>query len=104
MTTKNIATILLMLGIVRTNSANVSLLNNFEIVATSLIALLIFKEMISYSLWFAIFMVTIASAILSFEGAGALTLNEGSLFVLGACISFLGKAYRQASGYWQSFS
>ena len=58
MTTKNIATILLMLGIVRTNSANVSLLNNFEIVATSLIALLIFKEMISYSLWFAIFMVT----------------------------------------------
>ena len=88
MKTKNIATILLML----------------EIVDTSLIALLIFKEMISYSLWFAIFMVTIASAILSFEGAGALTLNEGSLFVLGACICFLGKAYRQASGYSQSFS
>ena len=81
-----IAPILLMFGIARTNSANVSLLNNFEIVATSLIALLIFKEVISSRLWFAIFMVTIASAILSFEGAGALTLNEGSLFVLGACI------------------
>ncbi|MBD5452941.1 MAG: DMT family transporter [Lachnospiraceae bacterium] len=81
-----IAPILLMLGIARTNSANVSLLNNFEIVATSLIALLIFKEAISSRLWFAIFMVTIASVILSFEGAGALTLNEGSLFVLGACI------------------
>lgn len=35
-------------------SANVSLLNNFEIVATSLIALLIFKEAISRRLWLAI--------------------------------------------------
>ncbi len=41
------APILLMLGIARTNSANVSLLNNFEIVATSIIALFIFKEVIS---------------------------------------------------------
>ena len=35
------APILLMLGIAKTNSANVSLLNNFEIVATSLIALVV---------------------------------------------------------------
>ena len=81
-----IAPILLMLGIARTNSANVSLLNNFEIVATSLIALVIFKEVISSKLWLAIAMVTLASTILSFEGAGAFTFNEGSLFVLGACI------------------
>lgn len=81
-----IAPILLMFGIARTNSANVSLLNNFEIVATSIIALVIFKEVISPRLWLAILMVTIASAILSFEGAGAFTLNEGALFVLGACI------------------
>ncbi len=81
-----IAPILLMLGISRTNSANVSLLNNFEIVATSIIALVIFKEMISKKLWLAIFMVTIASIILSFEGMDAFALNEGSLFVLGACI------------------
>ena len=59
-----IAPILLMLGITRTNSANVSLLNNFEIVATSLIALIIFKEVISRKLWFAIVLVTIASIIL----------------------------------------
>lgn len=81
-----LAPILLMFGIARTNSANVSLLNNFEIVATSIIALVIFKEVVSPRLWLAILMVTIASAILSFEGAGAFTLNEGSLFVLGACI------------------
>lgn len=81
-----IAPILLMCGIARTNSANVSLLNNFEIVATSMIALMIFKEVISHRLWLAIFMVTVASLILSFEGKGAFALNEGSLFVLGAGI------------------
>lgn len=81
-----IAPILLMLGIARTNSANVSLLNNFEIVATSIIALVIFKEVISRKLWFAIVMVTLASIVLSFEGAGSFTFNQGSLFVLGACL------------------
>ena len=81
-----IAPILLMMGIANTNSANVSLLNNFEIVATSLIALIIFKEVISRKLWIAIGLVVVASAILSFEGVGAFSLNKGSLYVLGACI------------------
>ena len=80
------APILLMLGITRTNSANVSLLNNFEIVATSLIALLIFKEHISRRLWLAIGLVTLASMILGFEGSGSLTFDVGSLFVLCACL------------------
>lgn len=80
------APILLMLGISRTNSANVSLLNNFEIVATSFIAFVIFKEVISKKLGIAILLVTIASVILSFEGGSAFVLNEGSLFVLGACV------------------
>ena len=81
-----LAPILLMLGIARTNSANVSLLNNFEIVATSIIALVVFKEVISKKLWFAIFLVTIASIVLTFEGQGSFVFNQGSLFVLGACL------------------
>ncbi len=80
------APILLMLGITMTGSANVSLLNNFEIVATSVIALVIFKEVISRRLWLAIALVTVASIILTFEGEGALVFNKGSLFVLGACL------------------
>ncbi|MBQ4615925.1 MAG: EamA family transporter [Mailhella sp.] len=80
------APILLMLGIAGTNSANVSLLNNFEIVATSLIALVLFKEVISRRLWTAILLVTCASAILTFEGADAFVFNAGSIFVLGACL------------------
>lgn len=81
-----LAPILLMLGISMTNSANVSLLNNFEIVATSIIALVIFKETISKRLWLAIVLVLSASILLSFEGADAFVLNYGSLFVLGACV------------------
>ncbi len=81
-----IAPILLMFGIANTNSANVSLLNNFEIVATSLIALIVFKEVISKRLWLAIVLVVIASVILGFEGDRAFVFNEGSLLVLGACV------------------
>lgn len=80
------APILLMVGVSRTTSANASLLNNFEIVATSLIALVIFKEYISKKLWTAIFLVTAASIILSLDGTSeAFTFNEGSLFILMAC-------------------
>lgn len=80
------APILLMLGIARTSSANVSLLNNFEIVATALTALLVFKEAISKRVWIAIALVTLASIVLGFEGAGSFTFNSGSLLVLGACV------------------
>ena len=78
------APILLMLGLERTNSANASLLNNFEIVATSLIALLVFRERLSRRLRLAIVLVTAASIALSFEGEGSFRFNSGSLLVLGA--------------------
>ena len=81
-----IAPILLMFGVKSSNAANVSLINNFEIVATSLIALFIFNEAISQRLWVAIALVTGASMILSFEGAGSFEFNIGSLFVFGACL------------------
>lgn len=80
------APILLMFGIRLSNASNVSLINNFEIVATSLIALLIFKEYISKKLWTAISLVIVASVLLSFEGKSAFEFNYGSLFVLGACL------------------
>ena len=80
------APILLMLGLSSAAAANVSLLNNFEIVATSLIALVVFKEAISKRLWAAIALVTAASALLSFEDTSSLTFSWGSLLVIGACI------------------
>ena len=78
------APILLMLGLERTNSASASLLNNFEIVATSVIAFFIFRESLSKRLALAIFLVTAASVALSFEGKGSIQFNMGSLLVLGA--------------------
>lgn len=81
------APILLLLGLERTTAANASLLNNFEIVATSLIAMLFFKEAISRRLGIAIVLVTTASVILSFESGGnAFSFSVGSLLVLGASI------------------
>ena len=80
------ALILLMLGLARAPAAHVSLLNNFEIVATSLFALLLFRERISRRVWCAIFLITAASMLLSFEGAQSLRFSPGSLLVLGACL------------------
>lgn len=80
------APICLMIGLTSTTSANASLLNNFEIVATSLIALLVFKEAISKRLWLAIALITLSSVILSFEDASSLQFSLGSLFVLLACV------------------
>lgn len=78
------APILLMLGLKTTHSANASLLGNFEIVATSLIAFLFFREALSRRLVAAIGLVCGASLILSFEGADSLRFGSGSLLVLAA--------------------
>ncbi len=80
------APIFLMFGVANTSSANVSLLNNFEIVATSVIALVIFREKISKRLWSAIILVIAASAALGYEGAGGFIFNKGSVLVLCACL------------------
>lgn len=80
------APILLMFGLQHTTSANASLLNNFEIVATTVIALIVFKEIISKKLWWAIFLITLSSAILSFEDMSSLQFSWGSLLVLLAAL------------------
>ena len=77
-----LAPIFLMIGISHTTAANASLLNNFEIVATSLIALYIFKEKISRRLWLAIGLIVLSSALLTVEDAGSLKFSVGSVFVL----------------------
>lgn len=59
------APIFLLLGLNATTAANVSLLNNFEIVATAIIALMVFKEHISARLWLGILFVTLSCGILS---------------------------------------
>ena len=80
------APIFLMLGISYGSSANASLLGNFEIVATTLIALFIFREAVSKRLWAAIALITLSSILLSFEGTDSFRFSYGSLFVLLATV------------------
>jgi len=80
------APIFLMMGLSMTSAANASLLNNFEIVATALIALAVFKEAISPRLWLGIVFVTAACTVLTFEGAEGFSFSKGSVFVLLAAI------------------
>ena len=80
------APICLLFGLNATTAANASLLNNFEIVATAIIALMVFKERISPRLWFGILFITLSCGILSFEDVSSLHFSYGSLFVLLSAI------------------
>lgn len=93
------APIFLMLGLHYGTSSNASLLGNFEMVATTVIALFVFKEAVSKRLWGAIALITLSSILLSFEGADSLHFSYGSLFVLLAttCWGFENNCTRKIS-------
>ena len=80
------APIFLMIGLTRTTAANAALLNNFEIAATSLIAMAVFREKVGKRLWAAIGLITLSSILLSVEDAESFHFSTGSLFVLTACV------------------
>ncbi len=80
------APICLLFGLNLTFAANASLLNNFEIVATAVIALAVFKESVSPRLWCGIFFVAASCALLSFEDISAFNFSVGSVFILFAAV------------------
>ena len=61
------APVFMMKGLSITRSENASLLGNFEIVATALIAFLFFREKVSKKSALAIFLITLSSFILSYN-------------------------------------
>lgn len=93
------APICLLLGLKSTTAANASLLNNFEIVATAIIALMVFKETISLRLWLGIVFVTLSCAVLSLEDLTGLQFSYGSLLILlaGLCWGFENNCTRKIS-------
>jgi hypothetical protein len=76
----------LTLACLKTTSSTASLLSNFEIVATSIIALVVFKEAIGKRLWISITLITISSIILSVEDFGNFSFSLGSILVILACV------------------
>lgn len=77
-----IAPLLLLLGLRASTAATASALTNFEIVATSIIALLLFHEAITSRTWLTIGLITIASLLMSLDGG--MSFSMGSLLILGA--------------------
>lgn len=80
------APICLLFGLRSTSAANASLLNNFEIVATAIIALAVFKEKIGGRLWLGILLITLSCALLSLEDVSSFRFSAGSLLILAACV------------------
>lgn len=81
-----IAPLLLMAGLATSAPESVSLLNNFEIVATALFAYALFGEVISPKLLAGIVVMTASCMLLTVEPGAGLSLSIGSLLVLGACV------------------
>ena len=81
-----LAPIFLLLGLSMTTPENVSLLNNFEIVATTCIAIFFFHEKVGKRLALSIFIITLSCMLLSLDNSAALSFSKGSLFVLLACV------------------
>lgn len=80
------APIVLMFGLKATPAATASLLLNFESVATTMIAIVFFKEAIGRRIWLAVAAITGASIILSWNSSGEWGISLGALGVLAACV------------------
>ncbi len=81
-----LAPIILMFGLRNTPASTASLLLNFEGVATTLIAYLVFKEAVGKRIWLAVASITTASIILSWNTGGGWGFSLGAAGVIGACI------------------
>lgn len=79
------APIVLLLGLQSTPASTASLLLNFESVATALIAVLLFKEAVDRRIWWAIGLITLASALLSWNAGGGWGISLGALGIMAAC-------------------
>lgn len=79
------APITLLFSLKNTPAATASLLLNFEGVATTLIAFLVFKESVSRRAWLAIALITIASVFLSINLKAEWGFSLGALGIVAAC-------------------
>lgn len=75
--------VLLMAGLARTSSATASLLLNTELVATVVLAAVLFREHLGPRIWTSTGLVALAGALLTWEPGAA--LDTGALLVVGAC-------------------
>ncbi len=80
--------ILLLLGLRLTPAATASLLLNFEVVATGLVAALLFGEATGRRTWVAIALVTAGGTLLALDPTQAWGISLGAVFILAACMAW----------------
>jgi drug/metabolite transporter (DMT)-like permease len=80
--------VLLLVGLQRTPAATASLVLNFEVVATALVALLFFGERVGREAWAAMVAVTAGSALLTISPQGTWGVSVGAVLILGACLAW----------------
>lgn len=81
-----LAPIILMFSLKATPAATASLLLNFESVATTLIAILIFKESADKRVWSSIILITLGSILISWNPTASWGFSLGALGVVLACV------------------
>ena len=80
------APVFLMLGLRGASASLATLINNFEIVATSLIAAVFFRERITGRGWASIALITLSTVVLSLSGSGDWRVSPPLLLVLLATV------------------
>ena len=80
------APIVLMFSLKNTPAATASLLLNFEGVATTVIAVVVFKEAVGKRIWGAVILITLATILLSWDSSGQWGLSIGAVGVICACV------------------
>jgi len=79
------APILLLYGLRTTPAATAALLLNSELVATGVIAAVVFREFIGGWVWGAILMVAAGSALLTLDPSAGWGIERGAVFIVIAC-------------------
>lgn len=80
------APIVLLISLEHTPAATASLLLNFEVVATTLIATLVFREAVGKRVLLAVALITAASILLSVDVTSNWGFSLGALGILAACL------------------
>lgn len=83
-----IGPILLLLGLQQTPAATASLLLNFEVVATGLIAFTLFQESVGRTTWVAIAAVAVGGALLSLDLSLGWGISAEAILILCACLAW----------------
>lgn len=83
-----LAPVLLMVGLSRVPGSTAALLLNLEGVLTAILAWFVFHENVDGRIATGFFLIVIAGALLSWEGAPAAGLPLGSLAIVAACLGW----------------